>query len=160
MKKLSLIVSLTIACLSCSPVRQDAEIGALVEPVGYFVKPSQTIDGDTITVAEIDDITQEITVDLCGIDAPELEGSGGVESREALIQILNQAPDFIVYIVARDDFSGDEYDNAEVFFLGTVDGKEQDIFVNAEMMRLGYAQIENATVSECLNSYLLEETNE
>jgi endonuclease YncB( thermonuclease family) len=152
--KLSLIVSLGITLNSCNLVKKD-DIAVPVEPLQYLVKSEKTIDGDTITIANLDDFSKEITVNLCGIKSPNLDKKGGTEAREALIQILNQAPGSIIYILARDDFLSSEYDNAEVFFLGEVEGEEQDIFVNAEMIRLGYASFNEETIDNCLNKYLI-----
>ncbi|ANV85755.1 hypothetical protein AWQ21_14570 (plasmid) [Picosynechococcus sp. PCC 7003] len=122
--------------------------------------PSQTIDGDTAVVRDPTDATKTIKLNLCGINAPGLEEEGGEEARLALVDILMQSqPHFTVYVVDRGDFSGDEHNHAEIFYLGQVDGQEQDIFVSAEMVRLGHAVIDEQTVDKCFNVDVLRELN-
>lgn len=155
-----LFSSLSVVLASYMLISQSAEKlqeTAFPEPLEYFVRPSEVIDGDTIIVREWRDLTKKISLNLCGIDAPGLDTEAGEKARSALVDILMQSqPDFTLYVVARNDLSGDEYDHAEVFYLGKVNGEYADILVNAEMVRLGHASVNQETVDTCFNAYALK----
>ncbi|WP_024547020.1 hypothetical protein [Picosynechococcus sp. NKBG15041c] len=154
-RSITLISSISIALSSCVA---RVEEGAFREPLQYGVYPSRAVDGDTVVVRDPSDASKTIKLNLCGIKAPGLNEEGGEEARLALVDILMESqPHFIVYVVDRGDFSGNEHDHAEVFYPGEVNGQEADIFVSAEMVRLGHAVVDEQTVDQCFNAYALKE---
>jgi len=100
------------------------------------VKPGSVYDGDTLRVLCQG---EELKLRLCGIDAPERAQPGGMASRDYLRSLLRSAepsaqsrlPDNS--LVRVNPIESDRYDRtvAEVF-LG-------ETFINAEMVRKGYA---------------------
>ncbi|MFB6276270.1 MAG: thermonuclease family protein [Halothece sp.] len=106
-------------------VAHRAELNSPVAGNQCRVKPGSIYDGDTLRVLCRG---EELKIRLCGIDAPEKAQAGGMASRDYL---RSRLPDNA--IVRVNPIETDRYGRkvAEVF-LG-------ETFINAEMVRKGYA---------------------
>ncbi len=92
-------------------------------------------DGDTLTVQQG---WQKVKVRLCGIDAPELAQSLGVESRNQLRQFIASAGNQVILYGNDIDRYGRRV--AEVFVPDpTPQQPEQEKVLNDEMVRVGMA---------------------
>jgi endonuclease YncB( thermonuclease family) len=97
------------------------------------VVPGSIYDGDTFR-AICEDERKELKVRLCGIDAPEKDQALGIESRDTLRELMGIHSDLFLVVVDRDRY-GRKVAEA---FVPTGRG-EEEIFINAEMIRRGMA---------------------
>ncbi|MEQ8996395.1 MAG: thermonuclease family protein [Coleofasciculus sp. B1-GNL1-01] len=95
--------------------------------------PGSVYDGDTFR-ATCEGETEELKVRLCGIDAPEKDQALGIESRDTLRELMGIHSDLFLVVVDRDRY-GRKVAEA---FVPTGRG-EEEIFINAEMIRRGMA---------------------
>ncbi|MBD3887369.1 thermonuclease family protein [Phormidium tenue FACHB-886] len=95
--------------------------------------PGSVYDGDTLRVT---DGNQEIKVRLCGIDAPEHDQAMGIASRDHLRSLLNQGNGQVIVVPTDVDRYGRTV--AELF-VKRADSSSEEIAINAQMVRDGYA---------------------
>ena len=105
------------------------------------------IDGDTLEVYLGE---KQKTVELCGIDAPELDEPFGMEAQEVL-QSLVYRDGGQVHLV----MTGRGEDGAvvgEVWFI-SMPG-EEEIHINSEMLVQGMAVVDPGNVETCPNAHI------
>ncbi|MFP4338394.1 MAG: thermonuclease family protein [Halothece sp.] len=95
-----------------------------------YVKPGSVYDGDTFRALCGYD---ELKIKMCGIDAPETDQPGGIESRDYLRSLLPDDAEIIVIPIETDRYGRTV---AEVWNDAITNG---DQFVNAQMVFAGQA---------------------
>lgn len=93
--------------------------------------PGSIYDGDTLRVARDG---QELKVRLCGIDAPEMEQPGGVESRDHLRSLVAQGNDAIGVVPIEEDQYG-----RLVADLVVMRSDDSEVHLNSQMVADGVA---------------------
>ena len=106
-----------------------ADSGPLSEH--YRIVEGSVYDGDTLRVT---DGRSETKLRLCGIDAPEKDQAGGIESRDHLRSLIAQGDGSVVVVPVETDRYGRTV--AELFIPV---GGEEEIHLNAQMVMDGYA---------------------
>lgn len=100
-------------------------------------------DGDTLRVT---DGREEIKIRFCGIDAPEKDQAGGIESRDHLRSLVAKGDGNIIVVPVETDRYGRTV--AELFV--PVGGKEE-IHLNSQMLMDGQAYHYEQYSSSCPN---------
>ncbi|WP_083602526.1 MULTISPECIES: thermonuclease family protein [Cyanophyceae] len=107
-----------------------------VPPTSEVWKIAQTRDaihdGDTMRLTNG---SEELKVRFCGIDAPELKQQMGIAARDYLRSLVKQGGGQIYVVPIEKDRYGRTV--AELFV--PAKGKDDDIFLNGEMVRAGMA---------------------
>jgi micrococcal nuclease len=127
-------------------------IGAANSEIWQLV-PGSIHDGDTLKVQR--DGT-EMTVRLCGIDAPETEQPMGIAARDHLRSLINKGNGTIIVVPVEADQYGRTV--AELFVkprLGQGYQPEEEIAVNAQMVADGYAYHDAQYSGSCPNGAVL-----
>lgn len=115
------------------------------------VAPGSIYDGDTFR-AICEDERKELKVRLCGIDAPEKAQALGIESRDTLRELMGIHSDLFLVVVDRDRY-GRKVAEA---FVPTGRG-EEEIFINAEMIRRGMAWHYERYSNNCPNQMVFDQ---
>jgi endonuclease YncB( thermonuclease family) len=110
----------------------------------WQIKEDSIYDGDTLRVVKD---SEELKIRLCGIDAPEKEQELGVASRDYLRSLVNKGNGQIYVTPIEKDRYGRTV--AELFV--PVKGKDDEIFLNGEMVRAGMAMMYPQYVGDCPN---------
>ena len=113
--------------------------------------PGSVYDGDTFR-ATCEGETEELKVRLCGIDAPEKAQALGIESRDTLRELMGIHSDLFLVVVDRDRY-GRKVAEA---FVPTGRG-EEEIFINAEMIRAGMAWHYERYSNNCPNQMVFDQ---
>ncbi|MFP5273794.1 thermonuclease family protein [Coleofasciculus sp.] len=113
--------------------------------------PGSVYDGDTFR-ATCEGETEELKVRLCGIDAPEKDQALGIESRDTLRELMGIHSDLFLVVVDRDRY-GRKVAEA---FVPTGRG-EEEIFINAEMIRAGMAWHYERYSNNCPNQMVFDQ---
>jgi endonuclease YncB( thermonuclease family) len=101
-------------------------------------------DGDTIRLTNG---SEELKVRFCGIDSPELAQPLGIAARDYLRSLVNKGNGEIYVTPIEKDRYGRTV--AELFV--PVKGKDDEIFLNGEMVRAGYAWHYQQYSGDCPN---------
>ena len=101
-------------------------------------------DGDTIRLTNG---SEELKVRFCGIDSPELAQPLGIAARDYLRSLVNKGNGQIYVTPIEKDRYGRTV--AELFV--PVKGKDDEIFLNGEMVRAGMAMMYPQYVGDCPN---------
>ena len=98
--------------------------------------------------------TTEMTIDLCGVDAPDLEEPLGIEARDHLKLLASQGQGQLI-VVSRSSPTEQRTTVAEV----TVPLEKDEISLNTRMLASGMARIDSEKISDCLyrEQYLIAE---
>jgi endonuclease YncB( thermonuclease family) len=119
---------------------------------------TQVIDGDSITVRQTDG--SQMSVELCGIDAPELEQGKAPgqalanEAKQKLLKLVAAADNQLMIIPVEKDNQGRTI--AEVMAYGK---GETDISFQEELLKDGLAKTRNSGL-ECPNYLAFEKAQE
>ncbi|MGV2831616.1 thermonuclease family protein [Myxosarcina sp. GI1(2024)] len=97
----------------------------------WQLKPGSIYDGDTLRVVRGQ---EELKIRFCGIDAPEKKQKLGIESRDYLRSLVEQANGKLLLLPVEKDRYGRTV--AEVY---TQDRRSSAINLNLQMVRDGYA---------------------
>jgi endonuclease YncB( thermonuclease family) len=148
---LPLLIALLLLAYSCSrspsnntsqnPVSSNVPKSSEV----WQIKEGSIYDGDTLRVVKG---SEEMKIRLCGIDAPEKKQDLGVASRDYLRSLVAKG-DGTVYLTLHGKDNRKKRDVAELFL--PVKGKDEDIFLNGEMVRAGMAMMYPQYVGNCPN---------
>jgi endonuclease YncB( thermonuclease family) len=111
--------------------------------------PGSVYDGDTLRVT---DGFRETKIRLCGIDAPEHDQAMGIASRDHLRSLLNQGNGAVIMVAADVDRYGRTV--AELF-VKKQSGNGEEIALNAQMVRDGYAYHYAQYSDRCPNGVIL-----
>lgn len=117
----------------------------------WRVVPGSVHDGDTIRVSNG---TEELKIRFCGIDAPELSQPGGVEGREYLRKLLDDAGGKVKLDIVDTDRYGRQV--AEVW----ANGSNDEQLINAVMVVAGQAYHYQQYSGSCPNRASLVSTEE
>lgn len=111
---------------------------------GYYqVVAGSIYDGDTLRVT---DGRSETKLRFCGIDAPETDQAGGIESRDHLRSLVAQGDGNVIVVPVEIDRYGRTV--AELFI---AIGGEQEIHLNSQMVADGHAYHYARYSSSCPN---------
>ena len=129
------LLLITVGAVGCQQYGAEPEL----------VSVPNVVDGDTLEVflgekAKI--------VDLCGVDAPELDEPFGVEAREALHSLVRRDGGRIH--IVRTGRGKDGATVAEAWFMST--SGEEEIHLNSEMLVMGMAIVDPDNVETCPNA--------
>ena len=114
---------------------------------GWRVKPGSVYDGDTLRLVRGN---EELKVRFCGIDAPEKDQPLGIESRDYLRSLLDKGTGEIILVPIEKDRYGRTV--AELFM---PIGGEEELLLNAEMVRAGLAWHYGKYSGNCPNQDVL-----
>lgn len=109
----------------------------------YKIVEGSIYDGDTLRVT---DGRSETKIRFCGIDAPEKDQAGGIESRDHLRSLIAQGDGSVIVIPVETDRYGRTV--AELFI---PIGGEQEIHLNSQMVMDGHAYHYAQYSSTCPN---------
>lgn len=116
-------------------------------------------DGDTITVKR-DGETKKIR--FCGIDAPEKQQNLGLQAKSYLQSLIDKGDGTVMVIPIEQDRYGRTV--AEVFIKpqpGTPGYQsEEEIFLNGEMVRAGFARHYTRYSGNCPNKVVIEQSEQ
>ncbi len=119
----------------------------------YMVVPGSVHDGDTLRVANG---SGELKIRLCGIDAPEIEQSMGVEARDHLSGLIEKGDGTVIVVPVEKDRYGRTV--AELFIKPSSGQGYQvgeEIGLNAQMVRDGFAHHYTRYSGSCPNGQVL-----
>jgi endonuclease YncB( thermonuclease family) len=150
---LPLLIALLLLTYSCT--RSPSNNTTSQNPVSSNVPKSSEVwsvaqtrdaihDGDTIRLTNG---SEELKVRFCGIDAPELKQPMGIAARDYLRSLVNKSNGQIYVTPIEQDRYGRTV--AELFV--PVKGKDDEIFLNGEMVRAGYAWHYQRYSGDCPN---------
>ena len=111
----------------------------------WSVKPGSIYDGDTLRVVKGN---QELKIRFCGIDAPELKQSLGVESRDYLRSLIDNSNGTVHLIRSGMDRYGRTVAD---LFVPTLSNPEQEIHLNSAMIEAGMAWHYEKYSDDCLD---------
>ena len=129
-----LVIGLVAGFPKLFPSTIDAAINAATDSRNteyYQVVKGSIYDGDTLRVVRGG---QELKIRLCGIDAPEKDQAGGIESRDHLRSLVAQGDGFIGVLPIEKD----RYSRTVVDLFVTVE-EEEEIHLNSQMVVDGMA---------------------
>jgi endonuclease YncB( thermonuclease family) len=138
---LPLLVALALFAYSCSLAPSNNTTSQNIETsnvpksseVWRIAETRDAIhDGDTMRLTNG---SEELKVRFCGIDAPELKQQLGIASRDYLRSLVNKGNGQIYVVPIEKDRYGRTV--AELFV--PLKDKDDDLFLNGEMVRAGYA---------------------
>ncbi len=109
----------------------------------YQIVEGSIYDGDTLRVT---DGREELKIRFCGIDAPEKDQAGGIESRDHLRSLIAQGDGSVVVVPVETDRYGRTV--AELFLPV---GGEEEIHLNSQMVMDGHAYHYAQYSSSCPN---------
>ena len=115
--------------------------------LGWKVVPGSIYDGDTLRVTNGN---EELKIRFCGIDAPEKNQPLGIESRDYLRSLLDKGTGEIILVPIEKDKYGRTV--AELFM---PIGGEEELLLNAEMVRAGLAWHYGKYSGNCPNQDVL-----
>jgi micrococcal nuclease len=158
MKKLlnaiPLFVASALLAYSCSRSPQNNTITNQNLETSNFPKSSEVWrvaetrdaihDGDTIRLTNG---SQELKVRFCGIDAPELKQQLGIASRDYLRSLIAKG-DGTIYVTPIEK---DRYGRTVAELFVPLKDRDDDIFLNGEMVRAGYAWHYQQYSDDCPN---------
>jgi endonuclease YncB( thermonuclease family) len=151
---LPLLIALLLLAYSCS--RSPSNTTTTNEPLetSNAPKSSETWrvaetrdaihDGDTIRLTNG---SQELKVRFCGIDAPELKQPMGIASRDYLRSLIAKG-DGTIYVTPVEK---DRYGRTVAELFVPLKDKDDDLFLNGEMVRAGYAWHYQQYSGDCPN---------
>ena len=126
---------------------QDKQTDLLVEsgPTSdrYQIVEGSVYDGDTVRVT---DGRSETKLRFCGIDAPEKDQAGGIESRDHLRSLIARGDGTVIVVPVETDRYGRTV--AELFIPV---GGEEEIHLNSQMVLDGHAYHYARYSSTCPN---------
>ncbi len=122
-----------------------ADSGPLSEH--YQIVEGSVYDGDTLRVT---DGRSETKLRFCGIDTPEKDQAGGIESRDHLRSLIAQGDGSVIVVPVEMDRYGRTV--AELFI--PVSG-EEEIHLNSQMVLDGYAYYYAQYSAVCPNKDVL-----
>jgi len=150
-------VPVTLAVLSLTakqPPQRVQQFFALFEPDAPFVDghyeivPESISTGDTLHVFNGD---QQIAVQLCGIEVPEIGRPLGIEARDALRDMVGQGTGRIVMVPASTEEG--EFLVAEAFL--PLANSEEELHLNSQLVADGLAYVSQSTFFSCPNAEVL-----
>lgn len=109
----------------------------------YRLVEGSVYDGDTLRVT---DGRSETKIRFCGIDAPEKDQAGGIESRDHLRSLIAQGDGSVIVVPIEEDRYGRTV--AELFIPV---GGEEEIHLNSQMVMDGHAYHYAQYSSSCPN---------
>ena len=109
----------------------------------YRIVEGSIYDGDTLRVT---DGQKELKIRFCGIDAPEKDQAGGIESRDHLRSLIAQGDGSVIVVPIEEDRYGRTV--AELFLPV---GGEEEIHLNSQMVMDGHAYHYAQYSSSCPN---------
>ena len=139
-----LVIGLVAGFPKLFPSTIDAAINAATGSRNteyYQVVKGSIYDGDTLRVARGG---QELKIRLCGIDAPEKDQAGGIESRDHLRSLVAQGDGSIGVVPIEKDRYGRTVAD---LFIARPDGSE--IHLNSQMVMDGMAYHYDRYSSSC-----------
>lgn len=131
-----------------TPIREEQR-----QSQTYMVVPGSVHDGDTLRVANG---TGELKIRLCGIDAPEIEQSMGVEARDHLSSLIDKGDGTVIVVPVEQDRYGRTV--AELYVKPTAGQGYQageEIGLNAQMVADGFAHHYARYSGGCPNGQVL-----
>jgi endonuclease YncB( thermonuclease family) len=148
---LPLIIASALLAYSCSrspsnnTTSQNPEISNVPKSSEVWqIKEGSIYDGDTLRVVKD---SEELKIRLCGIDAPEKEQELGVASRDYLRSLINRG-DGTIYVTPIEK---DQYGRTVAELFVPLKDKDDDLFLNGEMVRAGYAWHYQQYSGDCPN---------
>jgi micrococcal nuclease len=159
-----------LACVAAIAAAVSPQTKSLVEAAADSTSPravamseqwtvASVADGDTITVKR-DAETKKIR--LCGIDAVEKQQKLGPQAKSYLQSLINKGNDTVIVIPIEQDRYGRTV--AEVFVKprpGTPGYQsEEEIFLNGEMVRAGFARHYTRYSGNCPNKGVIEQSEQ
>ena len=111
----------------------------------WSVKPGSIYDGDTLRVVKGN---QELKIRFCGIDAPELKQSLGVEARDYLRSLIDNSNGTVHLIRSGMDRYGRTIAD---LFVPLESNPEQEIHLNSAMIEAGMAWHYEKYSDDCLD---------
>lgn len=153
-QKLLPIALLLVAAVFLRPKLVSAIAGHLSTHYGvessfdskhYQVVPGSVDDGPSFRVR---DGAKEITVKLCGVDAPEKEQSLGVASHKLLQKLIDKGDEHIVLVPIDIELQTDSM-VAEAFV--RLPDSQEELHLNSQLIAQGLASIDPSDISDCPN---------
>jgi endonuclease YncB( thermonuclease family) len=144
MKKLlnSLPLLVALALLTAAYTRSQTNAPAFLLPSLFSrsvpnsevwqIKEGSIYDGDTLRVVKG---SEELKIRLCGIDAPEKKQELGIAARDYLRSLVKKGNGTVSLIPIEKD----RYGRTVAELIMPVPTPEEEIFLNGEMVRAGYA---------------------
>lgn len=151
MKRLIGAITLMIGVGAIAIGVNSQKIPRKIPPNSLYCRltPGSIYDGDTFR-ATCEGETEELKVRLCGIDAPEKAQALGIESRDTLRKMIR---DDVYLTIVDSDRYGRKVAEA---FVPTGRG-EEEIFINAEMIRRGMAWHYERYSNNCPNQMVFDQ---
>ncbi|VEP14746.1 Nuclease (SNase domain-containing protein) [Hyella patelloides LEGE 07179] len=144
----ALLIGLGLIGYSQFNKRSPSTNSTTVEPKKldvWSVKPGSIYDGDTLRVVKGN---QELKIRFCGIDAPELKQTLGVEARDYLRSLIDKSNGTVHLIRVGIDRYGRTI--AELF-VPLKSNSEQEIHLNSAMIEAGMAWHYERYSDNCLD---------
>jgi endonuclease YncB( thermonuclease family) len=151
MKRLIGAITLIIGVGAIAHGVNSQKVSRKIPPNSLYCRltPGSVYDGDTFR-ATCEGETEELKVRLCGIDAPEKAQALGIESRDTLRKMIR---DDVYLTIVDSDRYGRKVAEA---FVPTGRG-EEEIFINAEMIRRGMAWHYERYSNNCPNQMVFDQ---